>query len=158
MNNQNIENYSMNELRSYCKNNNIKLYSKFTKKTELLNFINEQQQNSNNHNILYNNQIFYNNKNSYNDEITAQMLNNEYEENLKQAIEESKNQDKKKLEKYKMERENQDDEYIEALKRDLTNDNLSETSNEEKDELDYQKKITDNELDKIRSVRMLRFS
>ena len=91
MNTQNIENYSMNELRSYCKNNNIKLYSKFTKKTELLNFINEQQQNSNNHNILYNNQVFYNNKNSsYNDEITAQMLNNEYEENLKQAIEESK--------------------------------------------------------------------
>ena len=157
MNNQNIENYSMNELRSYCRDNNIKLYSKFTKKTELLNFINEQQQNSNNTDISCN-QIFYNKNSSYNDELTTQMLNNEYEENLKQAIEASKNEEKKNIEKYKMERENQDIEYLEALNQDLSNDNSNQISDEENDELDYQKKITDNELDKIRLARILRFS
>lgn len=155
MNNQNIENYSINELRSYCRDNNIKFYSKFTKKLDLLDFIKEQQQNSNNTNISCN-QIFYNKNSSYNDEITTQMLNNEYEENLKQAIEDSKNEAKMVMEKYKMEKENQDNEYMKALEQDLTNDNSDDSLNEE--ELDYQKKITNSELDKIRLARIQRFS
>ena len=155
MNSQNIENYSMNELRSYCRDNNIKLYSKFTKKLDLLDFIKEHQQNSNNTNISCN-QICYNKNSSYNDEITTQMLNNEYEENLKQAIEDSKNEAKMVMEKYKMEKENQDNEYMKALEQDLTNDNSDDNLNEE--ELDYQKKITNSELDKIRLARIQRFS
>ena len=149
MNSQNIENYSMNELRAFCRDNNIKSYSRFTKKGELINFIKEQQNS---------NYISYNDDLSYNDTLTTQMLNNEYEENFKLAIEASKNQEKKKIEKSKIERENQDSEYLEALQQDLLHDNSTETLDKEEDKLDYQKNITDNELDKIRLSRIMRFS
>ena len=161
-----MDNKTVSEIKGYCRDNNITGYSKFTKKQELMDFVNNQD--------VPNQQIVSD------AEFAAALLNSEREFYMKKQYEEIK---KQKLQ-YEKEREtflenkkqenkiiqetrvSQDHEYEKALQQDLENnvveDVLEEVIEEVVEEVkndvnNYSEKISGDELEKMRMARLSRF-
>ena len=161
-----MDNKTVSEIKEYCRDNNITGYSKFTKKQELMDFVNNQD--------VPNQQIVDD------AEFASALLNSEREFYMKKQYEEIK---KQKLQ-YEKEREtflenkkqenkiiqetrvSQDHEYEKALQQDLENnmveDVLEEVIEEVVEEVkndvnNYSEKISGDELEKMRMARLSRF-
>ena len=158
-----MDNKTVSEIKGYCRDNNITGYSKFTKKQELMDFVNNQH--------IPNQQIVSD------AEFAKALLNSEREFYMKKQYEEIK---KQKLQ-YEKEREtflenkkqenkiiqetrvSQDHEYEKALQQDLENnvveDVLEEVIEEVVEEVktNYSEKISGDELEKMRMARLSRF-
>jgi hypothetical protein len=158
-----MDNKTVSEIKEYCRDNHITGYSKFTKKQELMDFVNNQD--------VPNQQIVSD------AEFAAALLNSEREFYMKKQYEEIK---KQKLQ-YEKEREtflenkkqenkiiqetrvSQDHEYEKALQQDLENnvveDVLEEVIEEVVEEVktNYSEKISGDELEKMRMARLSRF-
>ena len=161
-----MEGETVSEIKEYCRDNNITGYSKFTKKQELMDFVNNQD--------VPNQQIVDD------AEFAAALLNSEREFYMKKQYEEIK---KQKLQ-YEKEREtflenkkqenkiiqetrvSQDHEYEKALQQDLENNMVEDVSEEVIEEVveevkndvnNYSEKISGDELEKMRMARLSRF-
>ena len=160
-----MDNKTVSEIKEYCRDNHITGYSKFTKKQELMDFVNQ---------YIPDQQIVSD------AEFAAALLNSEREFYMKKQQEEIK---KQKLQ-YEKEREtflenkkqenkiiqetrvSQDHEYEKALQQDLENnvveDVLEEVIEEVVEEVkndvnNYSEKISGDELEKMRMARLSRF-
>ena len=160
-----MDNKTVSEIKEYCRDNHITGYSKFTKKQELMDFVNQ---------YIPDQQIVSD------AEFAAALLNSEREFYMKKQYEEIK---KQKLQ-YEKEREtflenkkqenkiiqetrvSQDHEYEKALQQDLENnvveDVLEEVIEEVVEEVkndvnNYSEKISGVELEKMRMARLSRF-
>ena len=158
-----MDNKTVSEIKGYCRDNNITGYSKFTKKQELMDFVNNQD--------VPNQQIVDD------AEFAAALLNSErefymkkqYEEIQKQKLQyekeretflENKKQENKIIQETRV---SQDHEYEKALQQDLENnvveDVLEEVIEEVVEEVktNYSEKISGDELEKMRMARLSRF-
>ena len=158
-----MDNKTVSEIKGYCRDNNITGYSKFTKKQELMDFVNNQD--------VPNQQIVDD------AEFAAALLNSErefymkkqYEEIQKQKLQyekeretflENKKQENKIIQETRV---SQDHEYEKALQQDLENnvveDVLEEVIEEVVEEVktNYSEKISGVELEKMRMARLSRF-
>ena len=170
-----MDSQTYKQLQQYCRDNNIRNFSRYTKKQDLLNFINEYNTKSNEPEPepepqpTRERQIgkLNNPRVSYNREMlnaSATWSKDPYDDELKKVIEESLNVykeseflKKSNIENIKKERILQDQEYEKALQQDLLNN-----ENEHKEinitvPIDYQKKMTEDELEHIRQNRIKRF-
>ena len=174
-----MENKTVSELKNYCRDNNLSGYSKYTRKQDLMNFINS---NTNNHQInnqqinnqQINNQQMNNHQmitdadfaqallnsekefyiNQQNKEIQQQRIAHEKERH--EMLEKKKQEDdiKNKILQETLEKQNQ--EYEDALKADLLQKEKEEILQER--DKKYAEKISNEDLDKIRLARLARFS
>ena len=158
-----MEHKTVSEIKGYCRDNNITGYSKFTKKQELMDFVNNQH--------IPNQQIVSD------AEFAKALLNSErefymkkqYEEIQKQKLQyekqretflENKKQENKIIQETRI---SQDHEYEKALQQDLEN-NMMEQHEEVLEEVEkevktnYSEKISGEELEKMRMARLSRFS
>jgi len=158
-----MEHKTVSEIKGYCRDNNITGYSKFTKKQELMDFVNSQD--------VPNQQIVSD------AEFAKALLNSErefymkkqYEEIQKQKLQyekqretflENKKQENKIIQETRI---SQDQEYENALQQDLEN-NMMEQHEEVLEEVEkevktnYSEKISGEELEKMRMARLSRFS
>ena len=155
----NMNNKTISELRSYCRENNLNGHSKYTKKQDLLNFVNgyikDQQIIEDN---KYANALLESEKEYHKNEQRKiymkqrEAFMKQREEFLKKKKEEENIKNKliqKTLEK-------QNEEYENALKADLLQKEKEETI-QERDKR-YAQKISNEELDKMRLARLSRFS
>ena len=153
-----MDNKTISELRAYCRENNLNGHSKYTKKQDLLNFINEH---------IKNLQIIEDNKyaNALLESEKEYHKNEQRKIYLKQReayMKEKKKEELKKEEdniKNKLIQETlatQNKEYDNALKADLLQKEKEEYIIE-RDKM-YAQKISNEELDKIRLARLSRFS
>ena len=157
-----MDNKTVSEIKEYCRDNHITGYSKFTKKQELMDFVNQ---------YIPNQQIVSD------AEFAAALLNSEREFYMKKQYEEIK---KQKLQ-YEKEREtflenkkqenkiiqetrvSQDHEYEKALQQDLENNVVEDVLEEVIEEVvkevktNYSEKISGVELEKMRMARLSRF-
>ena len=158
---------TVSEIKGYCRDNNITGYSKFHRKQELVDYVNQQM----------NNQHIPNPQIVSDAEFAKALLNSEREFYMKkqyQEIQEQKLQYEKQretfLENKKQEnkiiqetRISQDHEYEKALQQDLEN-NMMEQHEEVLEEVEkevktnYSEKISGEELEKMRMARLSRFS
>ena len=163
-----MDNKTVSEIKEYCRDNNITGYSKFARKQELVVYVNQQMNNQHIPNQQMNNQQIVADA-----EFATALLISEREFYMKKQHEEIQ---KKKLQ-YEKQRENfleikkqenkiiqetrvsQDLEYEKALQQDLEN-NIAEQQDDEVVEgikPNYPEKISCDELEKMRMVRLSRF-
>jgi hypothetical protein len=162
-----MENKTVNELKSFCKMNNYAGYSKFTRKSDLINFINQKQDISqNNLTFEFSNKFEPEKPNESEDLKFAQALmesekqyyiqNNEIE---KQRIGEIYKQKKIENDRMKLineEKQKQNLEYELALQEDIKRQEMEEYKKEIY--IKYSQKICGDELNKLREARLARFS
>mgnify|MGYP000129424552 FL=1 len=162
-----MDNKTVSEIKEYCRDNNITGYSKFQRKHELVDFVNQQMNNQH----LPNQQIVSD------AEFAAALLNSEREFYMKEQYEEIQKQKhhyekqreemltKKKHEddiKNKIIQETkflQDQEYEKALQQDLENNMMEQQEEEivEEKKPTFPEKISGDELEKMRMARLSRF-
>ena len=158
-----MDNKTISELRSYCRENNLNGHSKYTKKQDLLNFVNGHIKNLQ---IIednkYANALLESEKEYHKNEQRKIYLKQreafmkQREEFLKKKKEEENI--KNKLIQETLEKQNE--EYENALKADLLQKEKEKENEETIQERDkrYAQKISNEELDKIRLARLARFS
>lgn len=164
-----MENKTVSELKNYCRDNNLSGYSKYTRKQDLMNFIN-----SNINNQQINNQQINNQQMITDAEFAQALLNSEkefyidqqnkaiqqqriaHEKERHEMLEKKKKEDdiKNKILQETLEKQNQ--EYEDALKADLLQKQKEENLQER--DKKYAEKISNEDLDKIRLARLARFS
>ena len=168
-----MDNKTVSEIKEYCRDNNITGYSKFQRKHELVDFVNQQM----------NNQFIPNQQIVTDAELAKALLNSEREFYMKEQYEEIQKQKhhyekqreemltKKKHEddiKNKIIQETkflQDQEYEKALQQDLENNMMEQQKEEEEQEEEiveeikptFPEKISGDELEKMRMARLYRF-
>ena len=170
-----MENKTVSELKRYCRDNNFTGYSKYTRKQDLIEFINsnindnKQINDQQIHNQQMNNQqmitdaefaqaLLNSEKEFYisqqNKEIQQQRI--AYVKQRQEMLEKKKKEDdiKNKILQETLEKQNQ--EYDNALKADLLQKEKEETLQER--DKKYAEKISNEDLDKIRLARLARFS
>lgn len=162
-----MDNKTVSEIKGYCRDNNITGYSKFTKKQELMDFVNQYipDQHIPNQQIvddaefakaLLNSEREFYMKKQY-EEIQKQKLQYEKE---RETFLENKKQENKIIQETRV---SQDHEYEKALQQDLENnmveDVLEEVIEEVVEEVktNYSEKISGVELEKMRMARLSRF-
>lgn len=165
-----MDNKTVSEIKEYCRDNNITGYSKFTKKQELMDFVNQYipDQHIPNQQIvddaefakaLLNSEREFYMKKQY-EEIQKQKLQYEKE---RETFLENKKQENKIIQETRV---SQDHEYEKALQQDLENnmveDVLEEVIEEVVEEVkndvnNYSEKISGDELEKMRMARLSRF-
>ena len=159
-----MENKTVSELKNYCRDNNLSGYSKYTRKQDLMNFINSNINNQQMNNqqmitdaefaqaLLNSEKEFY--INQQNKEIQQQRIAHEKERH--EMLEKKKQEDdiKNKILQETLEKQNQ--EYEDALKADLLQKEKEEILQER--DKKYAEKISNEDLDKIRLARLARFS
>ena len=162
----NMNNKTISELRSYCRDNNLNGHSKYTKKQDLLNFVNgyikDQQiieDNKYANALLESEKEYHKNEQRkiYMEQRKAYMK--QREEFLKKQEEITLKKKQEEIIKNKLIQETlttQKEEYENALKADLLQKEKEETI-QERDKR-YAQKISNEELDKIRLARLARFS
>ena len=164
-----MDNKTISELREYCRENNLNGHSKYTKKQDLLNFVNEYINNIKNQQVIEDNKYanaLLESEKEYHKNEQRKIYLKQREAFMKQR-EEFLNKQKqeeiiKKQEediKNKLIQEtltNQNEEYENALKADLLQKEKEEYIIE-RDKM-YAQKISNEELDKIRLARLSRFS
>ena len=157
-----MDNKTISELREYCRDNNLNGHSKYTKKQDLLNFVNgyikDQQIIEDN---KYANALLESEKEYHKNEQRKIYLK-QREAYIKQREELINKQKQEDIIKNKLIQEtltNQNEEYENALKADLLQKEkeAKEYTIQERDKM-YAQKISNEELDKIRLARLSRFS
>ena len=165
-----MENKTVSELKRYCRDNNLTGYSKYTRKQDLMEFVNS---NINNNQQMNNKQIH--NQQMISDADFAQaLLNSEkefyidqqnkeiqqqriaYEKQRQEMLEKKKKEDDIKNKIFQETFVKQNQEYENALKADLLQKEKEETLQER--DKKYTEKISNEDLDKIRLARLARFS
>ena len=167
-----MENKTVSELKNYCRDNNLSGYSKYTRKQDLMNFINSNINNQQMNNQQMNNQqmitdaefaqaLLNSEKEFYIDQqnkaIQQQRIAHEKERQQRQEMLEKKKKEddiKNKILQETLEKQNQ--EYEDALKADLLQKQKEENLQER--DKKYAEKISNEDLDKIRLARLARFS
>ena len=146
---------TMNELKTYCRENNIKGYSKYMNKKDLFDFVTREisdKEAALAKQLYESEQDFYTQK--QNEEIQKQK-----DEILKQRQEERRLND----ELFAFEKMKQNDEYEMALKEDLKRqeeeeDKATMDRNKEVRDKKYAEKISKDDLEIMRLIRLSRFS
>ena len=149
-----MNNKTVQELKQICRDNDFKGYSKYTKKQELLKFLDENLQKKDSQadaelaKLLYDSEQEYFKKKQQEEIITQK---NEYLSKIKEA-------DKKRIQEENKMKFNQDSEYEKALKADLERqaeeDKIKYKAMVEKK---YAQKIEGKELENMRLARLARF-
>ena len=154
-----MNNKTISELRLYCRENNFNGHSKYTKKQDLLNFVNgyikDQQIIEDN---KYANALLESEK-EYHKNEQRKIYMKQREAYMKQREEIMHKKKQEEIIKNKLIQEtltNQNEEYENALKADLLQKEKEECI-QERDKR-YAEKISNEELDKIRLARLSRFS
>jgi len=162
-----MDNKTVSEIKEYCRDNNITGYSKFQRKQELVDFVNQQM----------NNQHIPNQQIVSDAEFAAALLNSEREFYMKEQYEEIQKQklhyDKEREEMLKKKKQEddiknkiiqetkflQDQEYEKALQQDLENNMMEQQEEEIVEEIKptFPEKISGDELEKMRMARLSRF-
>ena len=160
-----MDNKTVSEIKGYCRDNNITGYSKFTKKQELMDFVNQYIPNqqivsdAEFATALLNSEREFYMKKQY-EEIQKQKLQYEKE---RETFLENKKQENKIIQETRV---SQDHEYGKALQQDLENNMVEDVSEEVIEEVveevkndvnNYSEKISGVELEKMRMARLSRF-
>ena len=161
-----MDNKTVSEIKGYCRDNNITGYSKFTKKQELMDFVNNQDvpnqqivDDAEFATALLNSEREFYMKKQY-EEIQKQKLQYEKE---RETFLENKKQENKIIQETRV---SQDHEYEKALQQDLENNMVEDVSEEVIEEVveevkndvnNYSEKISGDELEKMRMARLSRF-
>ena len=164
-----MDNKTISELREYCRENNLNGHSKYTKKQDLLNFVNGYINNIKNQQVIednkYANALLESEKEYHKNEQRKIYLKQreaymkQREAFMKQREELINKQKQEEDIKNKLIQEtltNQNEEYENALKADLLQKEKEEYIIE-RDKM-YAQKISNEELDKMRLARLSRFS
>ena len=176
-----MENKTVQELKNYCRDNNISGFSKYTKKQELLQFVNNKlndkknlqmnqpMQQHNQHN--QHNQpkqvdqdaelakLLYESEKEYYIQKQNESIQKQKEEFMKQQAEQdeiNRLHNLKKIEEDALMKLEQEQEYEKALKEDLKKMEMMKCK-EERD-IKYAAKISNEDMDIIRMARLARFN
>ena len=157
-----MDNKTISELREYCRENNLNGHSKYTKKQDLLNFVNGYINNIKNQQVIEDNKYanaLLESEKEYHKNEKRKIYLKQRETYMKQREEFLNKQKQEEIIKNKLIQEtltNQNEEYENALKADLLQKEKEEYIIE-RDKM-YAQKISNEELDKIRLARLSRFS
>ena len=157
-----MDNKTISELREYCRENNLNGHSKYTKKQDLLNFINGYINNIKNQQVIednkYANALLESEKEYHKNEQRKIYLKQReaYIKQREELINKQKQEDNIKNKLIQETLTNQNEEYENALKADLLQKEKEEYIIE-RDKM-YAQKISNEELDKMRLARLSRFS
>jgi len=157
-----MDNKTISELRSYCRENNLNGHSKYTKKQDLLNFVNGYIKNIKNQQVIEDNKYanaLLESEKEYHKNEQRKIYLKQREAYMKQREEFLNKQKQEEDIKNKLIQEtltNQNEEYENALKADLLQKEKEEYIIE-RDKM-YAQKISNEELDKMRLTRLSRFS
>ena len=162
-----MEYKTISEIKTYCRDNNIQGYSKYTRKVDLVNFVNTNVNTNINTNVntnVNNQQLDYDYKlamsileseKSFQKQKQKEAYIKQKEEFLKQKKIKEDIIKQKQLEGQLL-RNAQDQEYKKALEEDINNSEMAKYK-EEKDKK-YAEKISNDDHDKIRLARLARFN
>ena len=157
-----MDNKTISELREYCRENNLNGHSKYTKKQDLLNFVNGYINNIKNQQVIEDNKYanaLLESEKEYHKNEQRKIYLKQREAYMKQREECLNKQKQEEIIKNKLIQEtltNQNEEYENALKADLLQKEKEEYIIE-RDKM-YAQKISNEELDKMRLARLSRFS
>lgn len=164
-----MDNKTIVELKNICKMNNYSGYSKFTRKSDLINFIKQKQDISqNNLSFEFTNKYQPENPNESNDfklakaimeseeQYYIQKQNEEIEQQRLNFIQQKKIEDETRIKKIEEEKQKQNLEYELALQEDIKRQEMEKYKKEI--DIKYSQKITGDELTKLREARLARFS
>lgn len=154
-----MDNKTVQEIKQICRDNDFKGYSKYTKKQELLKFLDENLQKKDSQadeelaKLLYESEQEYFKKKQQ-EEIIAQK--NEHLRKLKEV-------EQKKIKAQNVMKLNQDLEYEKALQEDIKRQEEEKKKKEMEDyksmiDKKYAQKIEGDELKQMRLARLARFS
>ena len=153
-----MDSKTMNELKTYCRENKIKGYSKFSKKQDLLDFVNKEISDKD---AALAKQL-YESEQDYFLKLQNEAIQKQKDEIIKKRQEESRLKDEA-FTIEKMMKMKQNDEYEMALKADLKRQEEEEVKTtmviyKEFRDKKYGEKISNDDLDIMRLARLSRFS
>ena len=163
-----MENKTVQELKNYCRDNNISGFSKYTKKQELLQFVNNKINDKKNLQMNQPKQVdqdaelaklLYESEKSYYIQKQNESIQKQKEEFMKQQAEQdeiNRLHNLKKIEEDALMKLEQEQEYEKALQEDLKKMEMMKCK-EERD-IKYAAKISNEDMDIIRMARLARFN
>jgi hypothetical protein len=163
-----MENKTVQELKNYCRDNNISGFSKYTKKQELLQFVNNKLNDKKNLQMNQPKQVdqdaelaklLYESEKSYYIQKQNESIQKQKEEFMKQQAEQdeiNRLHNLKKIEEDALMKKEQEQEYEKALQEDLKKMEMMKCK-EERD-IKYAAKISNEDMDIIRMARLARFN
>ena len=165
-----MENKTVHELKNYCRDNNISGFSKYTKKQELLQFVNNKLNDKKNQPMQSNQpkqvdqdaelaKLLYESEKEYYIQKQNESIQKQKEEFMKQQAEQdeiNRLHNLKKIEEDALMKLEQEQEYEKALKEDLKKMDMMKCK-EERD-IKYAAKISNEDMDIIRMARLARFN
>ena len=142
---------TVSELKQICRDNDFKGYSKFTKKDDLLKFLDENLQKKTAENDAELAKIIY--------ESEKEFYEKKQQENIEKQKKEEEEKKKILIQNEKIIKEKQNYEYKQSLKIDIENQE-KEKMEKYKNERDkkYSQTIQGDELENLRKARLLKFS
>ena len=161
-----MDNKTVSEIKEYCRDNNITGYSKFQRKQELVDFVNQQMNNQHIPNqqivtdaefakALLNSEREFYMKKQY-QEIQEQKLH--YEKQREEMLKKKKQEDDIKNKIIQETKFLQDQEYEKALQQDLENNMMEQQKEEEEQEVEVVVEEIKPELPELEKMRMARLS
>ena len=163
-----MENKTVQELKNYCRDNNISGFSKYTKKQELLQFVNNKLNDKKNLQMNQPKQVdqdaelaklLYESEKEYYIQKQNESIQKQKEEFMKQQAEQdeiNRLHNLKKIEEDALMKKEQEQEYEKALQEDLKKMEMMKCK-EERD-IKYAAKISNEDMDIIRLARLSRFN
>ena len=165
-----MENKTVQELKNYCRDNNISGFSKYTKKQELLQFVNNKLNEKMNQPMQSNQpkqldqdaelaKLLYESEKEYYIQKQNESIQKQKEEFMKQQAEQdeiNRLHNLKKIEEDALMKKEQEQEYEKALQEDLKKMEMMKCK-EERD-IKYAAKISNEDMDIIRMARLSRFN
>ena len=169
-----MENKTVHELKNYCRDNNISGFSKYTKKQELLQFVNNKLNDKKNQPMqqpIHHNQpkqvdqdaelakLLYESEKEYYIQKQNESIQKQKEEFMKQQAEQdeiNRLHNLKKIEEDALMKLEQEQEYEKALQEDLKKMDMLKCK-EERDKK-YAAKISNEDMNIIRMARLARFN
>ena len=164
-----MENKTVSELKKFCRDNNISGFSKYTKKQELLHFVNNHINNKIN-NVSFNQpnqldqdaelaKLLYESEKEYCIQKQNESIQKQKEEFMKQQAEQdeiNRLHNLKKIQEDALMKLEQEQEYEKALQEDLKKMEMLKCK-EERD-IKYAAKISNEDMNIIRMARLARFN
>ena len=164
-----MENKTVQELKNYCRDNNISGFSKYTKKQELLHFVNNHINDKMN-NVSFNQpnqldqdaelaKLLYESEKEFYIQKQNEAIQKQKEEFMKQQAEQdeiNRLHNLKKIQEDALMKKEQEQEYEKALQEDLKKMEMLKCK-EERD-IKYAAKISNEDMDIIRMARLARFN
>jgi hypothetical protein len=163
-----MENKTVQELKNYCRDNNISGFSKYTKKQELLQFVNNKLNDKKNLQMNQPKQVdqdaelaklLYESEKVYYIQKQNESIQKQKEEFMKQQAEQdeiNRLHNLKKIEEDALMKLEQEQEYEKALQEDLKKMEMMKCK-EERD-IKYAAKISNEDMNIIRMARLARFN